>query len=159
MLRRQVRRQIIICILILGVVFPFIDYLVITEAFFLFIPLTILLFGSVALFFGYFIWDRNKLKKYILSILSVPIFVAAQFISNWTVDNIQRYRSGLIIKEIENIKSQTGQIPGDYQGTLGIKFLTLKDKTEFKLNYSRGFMVTEYYYSKDKSWRSQGWND
>ena len=150
---------IIICIIILGLVFPFIDYLVIAEAFFLFIPLTILLFLSVALFIGYLIWDRNKLKKYILSIFSIPIFIAAQFISNWTVDNIQRHRSELIIEEIADIKSQNGQIPHDYKGTFGIKFLTLKDKNEFKLSYSRGFMVTENYYSKDNSWRSQGWND
>jgi hypothetical protein len=150
---------IIICIIILGLVFPFIDYLVIAEAFFLFIPLTILLFLSVALFIGYLIWDRNKLKKYILSIFSIPIFIAAQFISNWTVDNIQRHRSELIIEEIADIKSQNGQIPPDYKGTFGIKFLKLKDKNEFKLSYSRGFMVTENYYSKDNSWRSQGWND
>lgn len=142
-----------------GLVFPFIDYLVIVEAFFLLIPLALLLFGSVALFIGYLIWDRNKLKKSLLFVLAVPIFVVAQFMSTWTVDNIQRLRSESIIKEIDNIRSQTGQVPDHYQVAFGITFSRLRDKDEFRISYSRGFMVTENYYSEDKTWESLKWND
>jgi predicted small secreted protein len=156
-----VRRQpiIIICIFVLGLVFPFIDYLVVVETFFLLIPLAILLFASVALLIGYLVWDRTKLKRSIYFILAVPIFIAAQFISTRTVDKVQRRRSEFIIKEIESITAQIGQIPDRYPLTYGIKFSKLEDKSEFKLVYSRGFMITENYDSKDKTWRSQGWND
>ncbi|MCD9014431.1 hypothetical protein [Parachryseolinea silvisoli] len=150
---------IIICIFVLGLVFPFIDYLVVVETFFLLIPLAILLFASVALLIGYLFWDRTKLKRSIYFILAVPIFIAAQFISTWTVDEVQRLRSEFIIKEIESITTQIGQIPDRYPLTYGIKFSKIEDKNEFTLVYSRGFMITEKYNSKDKVWRSQGWND
>jgi hypothetical protein len=148
-----------ICILAFGIVFPFIDYLVVVETFYLLMPLAILLFASLALLVGYLIWDRGRLKKSILFISAVPLFIGTQFFSTWTVDNVQRLRCEYVIKEIENIISRTGEVPDDYRVRYGIKFSRVDTNNEFRLSYSRGFMVTEIYHSNDKVWKSQGWND
>ncbi len=118
-----------------------------------------LLFASVALLIGYVIWDRAALKKSILMVLVVPLFIAGQFFSTWTIDNIQRVRSELVIKEIEGIISLTNQIPNNYHTTYGIEFSNLHADNQFKIKYGRGFMTTEVYYSTERKWRSRGWND
>jgi hypothetical protein len=153
------RKFIIISILTLGVVFPFIDFLVALEIFYLLIPLTLLLFASIALLIGYLIWDRTKLKQSVLGILAIPLFIVAQFFSTWTVDKIQRLRSELVIKEVEGIVSLTNQIPNDYHATYGIEFAKLQTNNQFEIKYSSGFMATQVYSSKEKKWKSQGWND
>ncbi len=140
-------------------VFPFIDFLVGLEIFYLLIPLTLSLFASIALLIGYLIWDRAKLKQSILGVLAVPLFIVGQFFSTWTVDKIQRFRSELVIREIEGIVSLTNQIPDDYHTTYGIEFTKLHGDKQFKIKYSRVFMTTEVYYSEQKTWTSQGWND
>ncbi|MBA4054863.1 MAG: hypothetical protein C0490_09140 [Marivirga sp.] len=153
------RNFIIISILTLGMVFPFIDFLVGLEIFYLLIPLTVSLFASLALLIGFLIWDRAKLKQSILGIFAIPLFIVGQFLSTWTVHKIQRFRSELVIREIEGIVSLTNQIPNDYHTTYGIEFSKLQTDNQFVIKYSRGFMTTEVYSSEQKTWRSQGWND
>lgn len=153
------QKFLVISLLIFGMVFPFIDSLVVFETFYLLIPLIILLFASIAVFIGYLIWNRAKLKQSFLLVLVIPLFIAAQFFSTWTIDKIQRFRSEHIIEEIENAFFQTGQIPHEYSVGFGIKFSKLPADNEFRIEYSRGFMVTEVYYSKGKIWKSRGWND
>jgi hypothetical protein len=155
----RLRKIILIGVLMLGMIFPFIDFLVVVEAFYLLIPLLFALVASVAMLIKYLIWDRVRSRESLLLILVVPVFVAGHFFSTWTVDNIQRFRSEGVIMEIENVISETGQIPNEHETTFGIKFSKLKNADEFEIRYCRGFMVTEIYSSKDKMWRSQGWND
>ncbi len=155
------RQNIIIttCILMVGMVLPFIDYLVVIEVFYLLIPMTILFLASVAMLIYYLIRDKSRLKKSILYIISIPTFMTGQFISTWTVNKVQRHRSEYAIKEIQTFITQTGHLPDDYPTTFGIKFSKLDSIDEFKISYSRGFMVTENYYSKEKIWKSVGWRD
>jgi hypothetical protein len=153
------RKFIIISILTLGMVFPFIDFLVGIEIFYLLVPLTISLFASIALLIGYLIWNRTRLKQSILGLFAVPLFILGQILSTWTVNKIQRFRSELVIKEIEGIVSLTNQIPNDYHTTYGIEFSKLQTDNQFVIKYSRGFMTTEVYSSEQKTWRSQGWSD
>jgi hypothetical protein len=140
-------------------VFPFIDFLVGIEIFYLLVPLTISLFASIALLIGYLIWNRTRLKQSILGLFAVPLFILGQILSTWTVNKIQRFRSELVIKEIEGIVSLTNQIPNDYHTTYGIEFSKLQTDNQFVIKYSRGFMTTEVYSSEQKTWRSQGWSD
>src|SRR6187399_3037423 len=120
------RKFIIIGILTLGMVFPFIDFLVIIEILYLIIPMTLLFFGSIALLVGYLIWDRAELKRLNPVILAVPLFIVGQFLSTWTVDKIQRLRSELVIREVEGIVSSTNRIPNDYHTAYGIEFTKLR---------------------------------
>jgi hypothetical protein len=153
------RNFVIISILTLGMVFPFIDFLVGLEIFYLLIPLTLSLFASIALLIGYLIWDRAKLKQSILGLLAVPLFTLGQFLSAWTVDKIQRFRSELVIRELHGIVSLKNQIPKDFHTTYGIEFSKPQTDNQFVIKYSRGFMTTEVYSSKLKAWKSQGWSD
>lgn len=155
----QQRNYIIISILIIGIVFPFIDFLVVLEIFYLLIPLILSLLASLTLLIGYLIWDRAKLKQSVLRVLAVPLFIVGQFFSSWAVDKIQRFRSELVIREVEGILSLKNQIPDDYHTTYGIEFKKLKGDKQFKIKYSRGFMTTEVYDSQQNTWTSQGWND
>jgi hypothetical protein len=145
--------------LTLGTVFPFIDFLVVIEIFYLLIPLILLLFASIAFVIGYLIWDRAKLRQSISGIIAIPLFIAGQFLSTWTVDKIQRFRSEHVIREIEGIVSLTNQIPNDYHTNYGIEFSKLHTDNQFVIKYSRGFLTTEVYSSKERTWKSQGWND
>lgn len=156
-MKRQ--KLIAIFIFILGMVIPFIDDLVLIEMFYLLVLLIILFCASTALLIGYLIWDRSRLKEFFLFILAIPLFILGQFFSSMAVDKVQRARSEQTIKEIESILAQTGQIPADYPIKYGIKFSRLKSKNEFRLSYSKGFMVTMYYTSVDKKWRNNRWYD
>lgn len=149
----------ITCIFFLGLVFPFIDYLVIIQAFFLFIPLVILLCISIGALIGYLIWDRRKLESRINLIMATPAFILAQLVSTSAVDKIQRLRSESIIKDIENVKVQTGEAPAYCLENNGINFSRMDNKKDFKISYSRGFMVTETYSSRERIWKSESWND
>src|SRR5688572_7147193 len=122
----QQKKIIIISILTLGMIFPFIDFLVAIEIFYFLIPLILSLFASIAFLIGYLIWDRTKLKQSILGVLAVPLFIVGQFFSVWTVNKIQRFRSELVIREVEGIVSLTNQIPNDFHTTYGIEFSKLQ---------------------------------
>jgi len=100
---------------------------------------------------------NNRKEIFIFSIL--PIFIISQLISGFTVEKIQRLRSNHIISEIEKIKTETGIFPEKYDLVMGIEYIRMKNKDSFVIKYSRGFMVTEKYDSKNKNWKSYGWND
>jgi hypothetical protein len=88
----------------------------------------------------------------------VPAFIVSQFISTYAVEKFKRYNAELLIKEIESVTT-TGGLPTNYDTSFGIKFQKLDNHDNFKISYSRGFMVREVYDSNVKSWKSYGWND
>ena len=98
-------------------------------------------------------------RKAFFAFSILPTFILAQLLAVITVDKIQRFRSNQIIKELEHIKQETGFLPEQYELHAGIKYTRLNYQDHFKLEYSRGFMVTEKYYSDNGNWKSYGWND
>jgi hypothetical protein len=71
---------------------------------------------------------------------------------------LQRYKAELLIKEIESVTA-AGGLPNNYDTSFGIEFQKLDNQDNFKISYSRGFMVREVYESSVKSWKSYDWND
>ena len=154
------RRKIILLIIIfVGLITPFIPSFTVIEMFFLLIPFAII-FLVTLIYLMISLLNRNKSKRKAIFIFSLlPIFIISQLVSVFTIDRTQRFRSKKIIEEIEKIKNETGDFPKQYDISNGIKYLKSKDNNRFIIEYSRGFMVTEKYDSKNKMWKSYGWND
>lgn len=149
----------IISMVAFGLIYPFIPSLVVIEFFYLMIPLGIaFIVGILYLLFCIFI-KTIRTKRTMLVFSIIPIFIISQFISAFTVDKIQKLRSEYVIKEIKQINKDTGEFPEQYAIRLGITYKTLDGGERFKISYSRGFMVTEKYYSDMDKWKSYGWND
>ena len=91
--------------------------------------------------------------------LLIPLFAFAQILSGFSADKIQLYRSNRIIADIEEIYKTTNEYPERYEINFGIAYDLLDNGNRYKISYSRGFMVTEKYYSDIKKWKSYGWND
>lgn len=150
---------ILVSIFILGIITPFIPEFTVFEMFFLLIPFALIFIST---FFNLvFTLIKNKQKGqnaiFIFSIL--PLFILSQLFSGFVVGEIQNYRCEKIITDIDKIRSETGEIPNDYQTTFGIKYEFLEIESEYQLEYERGFMVKEKYNSKQNEWNSFGWND
>lgn len=153
------KKLILISILLFGLLVPFIPTLAIIEMFFLLIPFAIV-FGVTLIYL--IVSFLNKIidsRKAIFAFSILPTFILAQLLAGFSIDKIQRFRSDQIIAELEKIKKDTGTLPDQYALTGGIKYTRLNNEEYFKLEYSRGFMVTEKYYSDNKNWKSYGWND
>ena len=150
---------LIFVIILIGIVVPFIPSFVVIEMFFLLIPFAI--FGIATLIYLLVSLANKKMDSrkalYVFSIL--PIFIISQLVSGFVVDKIQRFRSTQIIAEIEQLKTEKGKVPEQYELIAGLEYLKLKDDENYVIKYSRGFMVTEKYYSENGKWRSFGWND
>ncbi|MFD2907402.1 hypothetical protein ACFSX9_01510 [Flavobacterium ardleyense] len=149
---------IYLIIIILGIIIPFIDYVVVVEMFFLLLPFGIILFLSIIIF----IFNLIKYKKEILKqtstklIFIIPLFLFTQITSCFLVDKIQNFRSERLIDLLE-IKKEN--YPDSFNTSFGIEYKKAINENKFELKYSRGFMVNEKYDSKNKMWRSYGWND
>lgn len=154
-----IQKIILLIIFEIGVISPFFPNFVILEVFYLLIPFGIIfLITLIYLTFSFlneYLSFRNGL--FIFSI--IPLFLLSQITSVIFVDRIQRIRSNRIISEIENIKIKTGFYPENHYLTTGIKYYKVEGEESFVIEYSRGFMVTEKYRSKNNHWRSYGWND
>ena len=150
---------LIFVIILIGIVVPFIPSFVVIEMFFLLIPFAI--FGIATLIYLLVSFANEKMNSrkalFVFSIL--PIFIISQLVSGFVVDKIQRFRSNQIIAEIEQLKSENGITPDEYKLIAGLEYSKLKDDENYVIKYSRGFMVTEKYYSEIGKWRSFGWND
>jgi hypothetical protein len=158
MKNRNIRIGFAIAIFAFGTIVPFVDYLVVIQTFYLLIPFAILLLGSL-IYLIVSLFNRTMRAENSLYIAClVPAFIVSQFISTYAVDKIQRYKAELLIEEIESVTT-TGGLPTNYDTSFGIKFQKLDNHDNFKISYSRGFMVREVYDSNMKSWKSYGWND
>lgn len=150
---------LIFVIILIGIVVPFIPSFVVIEMFFLLIPFAI--FGIATLIYMLVSFANEKMNSrkalFVFSIL--PIFIISQLISGFVVDKIQRFRSNQIIAEIEQQKTETGILPDNYDLNVGLEYSKIKDDENYVIKYSRGFMVTEKYYSENEKWGSFGWND
>ena len=149
----------LLIIILIGIVVPFIPSLTVIEMFFLLIPFAVIFVVTLIYLIVSLINENidNGKALFIFSIL--PIFIISQIVSGFTVDNIQRVRSNLIISELEQIKSEKGILPEKYDMIAGIEYVRTKDNEHFVIKYSHGFMVTGKYESENKNWKSYGWND
>jgi len=106
-------------------------------------------------FTGGLLFKRLRRKSGLFLACIMPTLVASQIITTFTIGKIQRFRSDLLIAEIES----TPTTLTDSRGGFGIEVVKDVDSGSFKISYSRGFMVKEVYDSRVKSWKSLGWND
>ncbi|MCD4791824.1 MAG: hypothetical protein K8R54_01225 [Bacteroidales bacterium] len=152
-------RIVLPSIILFGSIFPFIPYLVVIEFFFLMIPFVIIFFISILILIISLFLKEISFKKTMFIFSLLPIFIFSQLLSTTVINKVQKYRSELIIKKIENIKSLNGTFPENYKISLGIKYFKIEDEQNYIIRYSRGFMVTEKYYHNEDKWRNYGWND
>ncbi len=149
-------KYVFTAIIIIGIVFPFIDYLIIIEVFFLPVPFGIIVITSLIYLVVSMFNEKQNSRKAFCFFLIVPVFILSQLFSGFMVDRIQLFRSNRIIPKIEKQHKTTNEYPEQYDIGLGITYELLDNGDRFKISYSRGFMVTEKYYSDIKNWKSYG---
>lgn len=146
-------------LIIIGIIIPFVPSIVVIEMFFLLIPLGLIFLGTLT-YLLICVYNKNKnTKNAVFAFSIVPTFILTQFLAGQAVDKIQKYRSQTIIVELNKLKEQTGEYPESFSIPLGINYKRLTKGEGFKLEFSRGFMVTEKFYSETEIWESVGWND
>ncbi len=153
------RIYLFIAIAIIGIIFPFVDFLVIIEMFYLLIPFGIIIIASLIYWIMTLFNENLNSKKSFYFFLIVPVFVLVQLFSVFTIDKIQRFRCNEIIADIEELYRATKEYPEQYEISIGITYELLDNGDRYIVSYSRGFIVTENYYSDIKKWKSYGWND
>ena len=144
---------------IVGLILSFIPAFTVIELFLLLIPFSIIFIVTVIYLIVSLFYNKQNGRKALFIFSIIPIFILSQLVSEFTVDKIQRVRSEIIIKEIQKIKTETGNYPEQYDILLGIEYRKLDNKNTFEISYSRGFMVTEKFDSEKNNWNSYGWND
>jgi hypothetical protein len=146
-------------VLVLGMVFPFVPFLVMIELFVLLIPM-VMAFVLITLFLLGSYWQKeSKPKGLWFAFAVIPVFILTQLVTVVIVNQVQRFRSESLITQIEHIEKQTGEFPAHYSTILGIQYVKMENQNNFSIEYERGFMVREAYYHDNKTWTSKGWND
>lgn len=153
------KKIFLISVLLFGLVVPFIPSLTVIEMFFLLIPFAIVFVVTLIYLIVSLLNKQMNSRKALFAFSILPTFILVQILAGFSVDKIQRFRSEKVITELEKIKNETGVLPEQYELIAGLKYTILNDQEHFKLEYSRGFMVTEKYYSDNGNWKSYGWND
>ena len=120
----------------------------------LFLYFLLLLISSVLIIINS-ISKNKKISDSIISFL-IPIFIATQITSTFLVD---KFRSESLIEELHLIQKQKKKLPENIETPTGIKYHKIKGEETFVISFSRGFLITEKYYSDEDKWRSYGWND
>ena len=156
------KNKIVIIVFFLTIIFgsttPFWDSFAVIEVFFWVIPLLLLLLISFVLIIINFISKNKKISDSIISLL-IPFFIATQITSTFLVDKLQKFRSESLIEELHLIQKQKKKLPENIETPTGIKYHKIKGEETFVISFSRGFLITEKYYSDEDKWRSYGWND
>ena len=153
------KKIFLISVLLFGLVVPFIPSLIVIEMFFLLIPFALVFAVTLIYLIVSLLNKQIDSRKAIFVFSILPTFILAQLLSGFSVDKIQRFRSNQIIAELNQIKVKTGILPEQYESVAGIEYTRLNDNEHFVIEYSRGFMVTEKYYSENGNWESYGWSD
>lgn len=149
---------ILILVAIFGYILPFVTVFVFFECVVFLIPLIVafvstMIYSILSLLFK---WQDNRNALFLFAAIS--IFQIAQFESGFCVDKIQRFRSEIIIADLEKIKAETGYFPEKYDLSMGLEYGKVASSQEsFIIRYTKGFFVVKEYYSQDKRW--QTWND
>lgn len=146
-------------VLLFGLVVPFVPLLAVIEMFFLLLPFAVITAAALIWWIVSLLIKGMDSRKALFAFLIIPTFILAQLLAGFSVDKLQRYRSRLIIAELEQIHNETGALPERYDLVAGIKYTRMRNQKHFLIEYSRGFMVTEKYYSETGNWKSYGWND
>lgn len=153
------RITVLLILAVIGMIIPFIPYVALWEMFILIIP-SIITFGVTLIFLIVsFFSNKTKSTHALFYVAIVPVFWGAQLASCYVVNHIQKARCVNLINELAVVKQQTGAYPEDYDITMGITYAKINNTNAFVLFYSRGFLVTEKYYSDSGVWRNYGWND
>ena len=154
----------LIFVFILGSIWPFFPSLTVLLVFYLLIPIGLaILITSITLLIG-FVTSDKLLRITSLKVLSaLLIFNCSQLVSVFMVDTILNYKSGILIRNIEDFKVVNNKYPTSLNQIsdnhdIGIVYHLNKDGN-YELEYSRGFMVREVYSNTDRKWESLGWND
>ena len=155
---KNIRICTAVVIFTIGAIVPFVDYLVFIGLFFLLIPLSLLFMGSVAYVIVSFLSTTMDRTKAIYFACLVPLYVGGQLVSTYAVNKIQRYRSEVFIREIEQ-RVAGGGYAYTKDKPWGITLRIVDEQNNFTINYSRGFLVKEIYDSRTTSWESHGWHD
>lgn len=143
---------------LVGIITPFVSAIIVIELFFVGIFLAFLLGISVIVLIVNIIVKKKRnyfTKDSTMIAFIIPIFIFSQILSSFVVHKVQRFRSDLIIKKIQNKEIE---IPSKPEKDFGIEYYKLNDN-DFVVEYERGFFVTEKYYNENKEWKSYGWND
>lgn len=145
-------------VLLIGLIVPFIPFLVVFEVFFLTIPFAIIILMSLIYLIVSSINKHMNTKVALFLFLILPTFIFSQFLSSFCVNNIQRLRCNYIIFKMEDTIKESGTLPNNYHPIAGIEYVKIEESEEYILKYSIGFMITVKYYSEDKIWKSYGWS-
>ncbi len=143
---------------LIGVIAPFVSAIIVIELFFVGIFLAFLLGISIIILIANIFVNQkeNYFNRYSTMIaFIIPIFIFSQILSSFVVNKVQKFRSDLIIRKIQNKEIE---IPSKPKKSFGIEYYKLKNN-DFVVEYERGFFVTEKYYDSEKKWKSYGWND
>ena len=150
----NIKKTLLFITILIGFVFPFVNTLVIFEMFILLIPFALVFLASLIFLIISLLNKKYKTQNKLFVFSIFPIFIIAQIVSSVTVNKIQRFRSNLIITEIEKIKSETGNLPEKKEIIGGIDYIKIKESENYVIKYSRGFAVDEKYYSENNKWIS-----
>lgn len=153
------KARLLLFMFIIGSITPFVEVFAIIEAFFLIIPFAILIFISFLYLLMSFFTKEVSIKTALYFFCLIPLFISSQIGSTFIVDKVQRVRSESLLTEIENIRNKTGIFPDHYPTYVGITYIKEKDQYNYRIEYSRGFLVREVYEHDDKTWISYGWRD
>lgn len=145
--------------MLFGLIAPFIPSFIVIEFFFIIIPFALAFAVTLILLIVSLLNKKMDSRVTIFAFSILPSFIFAQLLSGFCVHKIQRFRSNQIISELNKIKVERRVLPEQYDLTAGIVYTRLNGNEHFKIEYSRGFMVTEKYCSGNGKWTSSGWND
>ena len=148
---------------IVGLILPFIPEFALLEVFCLLIPFAIFVFISFCYLIITLIRSiyrkKGKTREALFIFSLIPCFLLSQIGSTFIVGKVQRERSKSLITELESLRQTTGIFPDHYPTYLGITYIKESDQNNYRIEYSRGFLVREVYARDDKSWISYGWRD
>ncbi|HLN95229.1 MAG TPA: hypothetical protein VK183_06310 [Flavobacterium sp.] len=155
----MLRKRIIFTVFLLGLLFPFVPFLVILEAFLLWLPIGAFFLAALSWSLVCLVKKNSDWKKALFLAALVPLFMVSQLMSAEFVTFVQRYRSEKAIAQIEKLNLSTGRYPASYDIGIGITYQHHLKKNQYTIRYSGGFLVSEYYDSQIKKWERLGWND
>ena len=142
-----------------GIIIPFIPAAVVVEFMFLLIAYALIFIGTTIYLIASFLIKEINSRNALITFLALPIFILAQILSGYVVHKVQLNKSEKLIVKIEESALLSGAYPEQMETPMGITYSKINNRDEYRIDYSRGFMITEKYYSKLKTWKSYGWND
>lgn len=138
---------------LLGTIFPFVEYLLIIQLWYMLIPMVaFLIFCLLYLAYGIIEKNFNHVKNSLYLVSIILMFVFVQLGTYLATEGIQKYRSKLIIKQIEEYVDLNGHYPEEYPVCLGIYYVP-----DCCIKYKNGPWREVKYYFNNKQWQGPQW--